>query len=680
MPLKSILSATLPYSYAAIVALAFSAAPAIKADNGVRVIDYCPAPTQFANLEIAIDPSAAAAPLKGATDDTTEGVTTLGSFGGYVVLAFDKPVLNHPKHRYGVDFVIGGNALSSGSGESCEPAAVQVMADTNGNGIPDDGPWLELAGSEYYLLTSQRGFSVTYTNPCYNTAHQVWWKASDGSTGAVLPTSYRSNVLYPDPYLLPDHPEAAGVPLTVAPDAESMTFTGTRIRGYYDLHNPKAIKMFHTPAFGYADMRAVPAGLTPAAPHNPYFADSNGEPIDGFDISWAVDADGNHVELDHIDFIRIYTAGLQNGGWTGEWSSEISGVMLTEPDDTYEPTDICMHYLGGGAQRIAVGASSTFTGLLFKNGIPQSGGNPAFTLGNSDLAALSKDGNVTPKTTGKTTLSYSQTDAVDSYTVDLWVTKLTGVVFVDESDKTSAAAKAECRLGTILWLNPMSIDNSEEIFAGESGNRYQFDTYRWYVSNPSVGTVDAYGTFTPSAKGTTVVTAESMTDPSLYAEIQITVKEPAKLQQTKKTLAITREQPAGALATRQIWMSADKSLPLVTGVETDSKYPYFRVEHNRLVYDCAEATESFVTTISLTADYRGTKAQYPIEVTYDAMSGIADIESDAPRLFPAEVYDACGRHIGTAESMRQLEGLTNGLYIVRYASGLTEKHRIAHWQ
>ena len=62
------------------------------------------------------------------------------------------------------------------------------------------------------------------------------------------------------------------------------------------------------------------------------------------------------------------------------------------------------------------------------------------------------------------------------------------------------------------------------------------------------------------------------------------------------------------------------------------------------------------------------------------MSGIADIESDAPRLFPAEVYDACGRHIGTAESMRQLEGLTNGLYIVRYASGLTEKHRIAHWQ
>ena len=252
------------------------------------------------------------------------------------------------------------------------------------------------------------------------------------------------------------------------------------------------------------------------------------------------------------------------------------------------------------------------------------------------------------------------------------------MVFVDESDKTSAAAKAECRLGTILWLNPMSIDNSEEIFAGESGNRYQFDTYRWYVSNPAVGTVDAYGTFTPSATGTTVVTAESKTDPSLYAEIQITVKEPAKLQQTKKTLAITREQPAGALATRQIWMSADKSLPLLTGVETDSKYPYFRVEHNRLVYDCAEATESFATTISLTADYRGTKAQYPIEVTYDAMSGIADIEADALRLFPADVYDTCGRHIATAESMRHLESLTNGLYIVRYASGLTEKHRIAH--
>lgn len=676
MPLKAILSATMPYS--AIVALAFLAAPAGNADNGGRVIDYCPAPTQFANLEIATDPSAAAAPLKGATEDTTEGVTTLGSFGGYVVLAFDKPVLNHPKHPYGVDFVIGGNALSSGSGESCEPAAVQVMADTNGNGIPDDGPWLELAGSEYYIPTSHRGFSVTYTNPCYNTAHQVWWKASDSSTGAVQPTSYRSNVLYPDPYLIPSYPDAADFPLSVAPDAASMTFTGTRIRGYYDLHNPQAVKMFHTPAFGYADMRAVPSGLTPASPHNPYFADSNGEPVDGFDISWAVDADGNHVELDHIDFIRIYTAGLQNGGWTGEWSSEISGVMLTEPDDAYEPTDIYMHYLGGGAQRIAVGASATFTGLLFKNGIPQSGGQPTFILGNPDLAELTADGIISPKTTGKTTLSYTQTDGVDPYTVDLWFTRLTGVVFVDESDKTSAAAKAECRLGTCLWLNPMSIDNSEEIFAGESGNRYQFDTYRWYVSNPAVGTVDAYGTFTPSAAGTTVVTAESMTNPSLYAEIQITVKDPAKLQQTKKSLAITREQPAGALATRQIWMSTDKSLPLLTAVATDSKYHYFRVERNRLVYDCAEATESFATTITLTAEYRGSKAQYPIEVTYDAMSGIGEVEADATRLFPADVYDVCGRHIATTDSMVCLESLPNGLYIVRYASGLTEKHRIAH--
>ena len=60
------------------------------------------------------------------------------------------------------------------------------------------------------------------------------------------------------------------------------------------------------------------------------------------------------------------------------------------------------------------------------------------------------------------------------------------------------------------------------------------------------------------------------------------------------------------------------------------------------------------------------------------MSGIADIEADALRLFPADVYDACGRHISTAESMRHLESLTTGLYIVRYPSGLTEKHRIAH--
>ena len=44
------------------------------------------------------------------------------------------------------------------------------------------------------------------------------------------------------------------------------------------------------------------------------------------DISWAVDAEGNAVSLDHIDFVKCYNAMNQQCGWIGETSTEITGA------------------------------------------------------------------------------------------------------------------------------------------------------------------------------------------------------------------------------------------------------------------------------------------------------------------------------------------------------------------
>lgn len=46
-----------------------------------------------------------------------------------------------------------------------------------------------------------------------------------------------------------------------------------------------------------------------------------------FDISWAVDADGQPVQLDKIDFIRVYNAVDENLTQTGELSTEIAGAI-----------------------------------------------------------------------------------------------------------------------------------------------------------------------------------------------------------------------------------------------------------------------------------------------------------------------------------------------------------------
>ena len=52
----------------------------------------------------------------------------------------------------------------------------------------------------------------------------------------------------------------------------------------------------------------------------------------GFDLDWAVDADGNAVHLTHVDFIKVYCGILQECGWLGETSTEVKGAIDLHPD------------------------------------------------------------------------------------------------------------------------------------------------------------------------------------------------------------------------------------------------------------------------------------------------------------------------------------------------------------
>ena len=61
--------------------------------------------------------------------------------------------------------------------------------------------------------------------------------------------------------------------------------------------------------------------LAPEALHNP-----------GFKIDWAVDEQGRHVNLPHIDFIKVYNAMNQYCGRLGETSTEVTGGIDFHPD------------------------------------------------------------------------------------------------------------------------------------------------------------------------------------------------------------------------------------------------------------------------------------------------------------------------------------------------------------
>lgn len=660
-----ITTATTRQRVAAVVLLSATLA-ATASDYATRVIEYRPAPGQFVNLEITTDPSGVLGPTasQGGTEPATEGIVSLGAFGGYIVLGFDRPVVNDPRHPYGIDFTIIGNAISSGEGnESCEPGAVQVMKDLNGNGIPDDGPWYELAGSDYYLSSTRRNTSVTYTNPFYTNAHTIHWTADDGTSGAVLPTAAHTQPYYPDPFLFPEI------------DDKSYTLRGNRIAGALDKRNPSGIKFNRTPAFGYADCHGTPGGFDGTSPNNPYYPDEKGPVTDGFDISWAVDDDGNPVTLDQIDFIRIYTAGTGNAGWLGEWSSEIDAVALTVPDPDYEPRNFYLNYLSAPQARVAIGSTCRFEGFLFKNGQPCPDTPLTYTVDDETIGTIAPDGTFTPLAEGKTTIRLRSIDNVAEDAAEVTVTTLTGVV-ADFDGKASSLATAECIIGEKLFLNIESTDNYPTLFPGEKGNRYTHDTYTWYNSNPAIGTVDSHGTFTAIATGTTVLTAASQTNPSLYAEIKVTVKKIPAVVLNKQSMTIPDTAPEGNWKASTLFKTTNKSAVSIIDATPRNGMIQAEARGNRIVYNCSECTESVSDIIDITILHYGVQHTFQLPVSYiKEGSAIDDVESDTPlsATTPGEaatytIITTSGTVVmHTIGSLPDLNSLPRGIYIIRKA-------------
>ena len=59
-----------------------------------------------------------------------------------------------------------------------EPGVVYVMDDTNNDGLPNDGVWFEIKGSEYNNTETIHNYQVTYYKP--GTSGFVTWKGQSG--------------------------------------------------------------------------------------------------------------------------------------------------------------------------------------------------------------------------------------------------------------------------------------------------------------------------------------------------------------------------------------------------------------------------------------------------------------------------------------------------------------------
>jgi hypothetical protein len=278
-----------------------------KAQYISQVMEYRPAPGQLIN-EVPWGTPAAARSIEG----DISGSLSLGAFGGYVIFRFSTPVENDPLNPYGVDFTIFGNPMPDWS----EPGVVWVMRDENENGEADDS-WYELAGSDYWFSTTRKEYRVSYSNPGGDLAADVPWKDHQGIQGIIRANSVHTQSYYPLADSFPDI------------DPLSYTLEGTLLQGmvYEQASGMSSVRR----AFGYADNQMRGTGPH-TMPDNPYTREVEHAGGDSFDIDWAVDSDGVHVELDRIDFIKVQSSILADGGWLGELSTELTGAVDVSPD------------------------------------------------------------------------------------------------------------------------------------------------------------------------------------------------------------------------------------------------------------------------------------------------------------------------------------------------------------
>jgi hypothetical protein len=295
----------------------------------VTVLQLHPAPGQFVNtLPKADETTTHEEVCQRATESLQNGeLIHLGTFGGYVTVQFDHAIENKP----GSDLRITGNGFYASSdpvygsntiGGSFEPGIVYVGVGDN----VETCQWYELAGSEYYT-TEKHDFSITYHKPMAESVDHVksfsiyddyikWecsWTDENGerhdSIGSHIKNTFHRQSYWP---LWEDAEELTFSGGCLPPNAIDQSDNGT----YWILYR------YAADSYGYVD------------------ASTNGDDYATFDIDWAVDKNGNHVDLQEINFIKVVCGIFQYCGWLGETSTEVAGFQDLHLVEGYDENPI----------------------------------------------------------------------------------------------------------------------------------------------------------------------------------------------------------------------------------------------------------------------------------------------------------------------------------------------------
>ena len=340
--------------------------------------------------------------VKFKTGYVSTGVS-LGMAGGYVQFDMgNNRIQNNANNKYGIDFIVYGNAFVGNP----EAAGVQVSND----GVT----WYTLAGSRHYMSDTKWNQNISYIKiatanttiggksfakagiyvstdfaaPSSDNASDVdaavalaTWTGIPQLTGSTYPKTYTTDT----PAAAAWWPEYAsnenygnvwnignavnGVSWLRNGTAEVITYTGvTTVEDDMVVLNegataaPTQAEMTDVYQWGYADVR-VNGSQYGTVVNNPYAAAPStdaGAGGDGFDLSWAVDANGNPVQISSARYVRVYSAVLFSAGVFGETSAEVCGLYVANGTGSgAATTDLILASTSSGLVGTVDGGSKT---------------------------------------------------------------------------------------------------------------------------------------------------------------------------------------------------------------------------------------------------------------------------------------------------------------------------------
>ena len=216
---------------------------------------------------------------------------SLGGQGGYLIAGFDHSVVNNElvNGQSAYDLCIKGNPFSYQS----EPGIIWVSQDDNGDGLPND-QWFELAGSEYGTDNHSVEYAITYFRPEKPKSY-TGWRDTNGDTGYIPYMSYwNPSDYYWQPWI----------------EGTKHTYFGSRLRDRSTYES--GISDIPPYDWGYADNLS-----------DIDFTDGPAGKMGYYKISNARTWDGQPVNLEYIDFVKIQTAQTGSTPNLGEISTEV---------------------------------------------------------------------------------------------------------------------------------------------------------------------------------------------------------------------------------------------------------------------------------------------------------------------------------------------------------------------